>query len=127
MVSLRDKFKYISCQNGRFFEETYHFLSLRGAKRRGNLKVIGMTSRGEAREHGVRSEAYNTGQNGIHIIRNTRQTAMPRVVFAHFVTFLHISLRDGAPVRQRLPRRAHMRPPRNDKFDRLCEKTGRWF
>ena len=86
-----------------------------------------MAPRGEAWEHGVRSEPYNTGQKGIHIIGNTRQTATPRVVFARFVTFLYISLRDAMPVRQRLPRRAHMRPPRNDKLDRFCEKTGRWF
>ena len=34
-------------------------MSLRGAKRRGNLKVGGMASRGEAREHETRKDANN--------------------------------------------------------------------
>ena len=37
------------------------------------------------------------------------------------------SFRDSVSFRQRLPRRAQkMRPPRNDKFDRVCWKTKRF-
>ena len=35
------------------------FVSLRGAQRRGNLKVKGMASRGEAREHEAKGNPYH--------------------------------------------------------------------
>ena len=51
----------ITAKNGkRLFSKQIrpNFVSLRGAQRRGNLKVEGMASRGEAREHEAKRNPY---------------------------------------------------------------------
>ena len=117
------------------------FVSLRGAQRRGNLKAEGMASRSEAREQKT-TESPNFGSSRSDttaaLLRKRHFTrANACISRAQYLSHdqrsyftaqpCRASFRDAVSFRQRLPRRAQkMRPPRNDKFDRVCWKTKRF-
>ena len=78
-----------------------NFVSLRGAQRRGNLKVRGTASRGEAREWETKRNPYHKNMD------SQRRSAFPLFTPRFcFVPPYHSSLRDGESFRLRLPRRA---------------------
>ena len=87
---------------------------------RGNLKVKGMASRNEAREWETRQKPYHK-KHGY----TASFCFLSLYLWFCFVTRNHSSFRDDKSIRLRLPRRAQkLRPPRNDKIDRLDRKHG---
>ena len=72
-----------------FYENLPFFVSLRGAQRRGNLKVKGMASRVEAREHEAKRNSYHK-KHGIRCI-----VLLPRSLFQGSVSFRATIVRYG--------------------------------
>ena len=95
-------FKHFGNKSGRFYCKTYHFCVIARPQRgRGNLKVWGMASRGEAREYVARGKPYHKNMDSLR--RFASSLFIPRFCF---VPSYHISLRDDKSHRLRLPRRA---------------------
>ena len=99
--------------------KTFHFRVIARPQRgRGNLKVEGMESRGEAREH----EARRNTHNGSRKTGNTAQSAFS-ASFSDSGSFRFIMPRSGMPPRSvKDCRVGRTRPPRNDKTDRFVGK-----
>ena len=76
-------------RNGRFLRKPSIFVSLRGAQRRGNLKVKGMASRVEAQEHEAKRNPYHK-KHGIRCI-----VLLPRSLFQDSVSLRATIVRSG--------------------------------
>ena len=136
-------FKHFGNKNGRFYCKTYHFCVIARPQRgRGNLKVIDMDSRSEARERTTTTKSRNSESSRSdttaallrkrHFTRANACISRARYLSHDQRSYFtakpcRASFRDAVSFRQRLPRRAQkMRPPRNDKSDRVCWNTKRF-
>ena len=117
-VSLRIVFRTFRSENCSVFQQNLSDLSLRGAQRRSNLKVEGVASRGEAREHEAKRNTYHKKQEICCIV------SRPLSPFQGSVSFRATIVRYGMTNRSvKDCRVGRTRPPRNDKFGRFCGKT----
>ena len=95
-----------------------NFVSLRGAQRRGNLKVECMASRGEAREHVAKRNPYRKKQEIRCFVLRLHS------LFQGSVSLRATIFRSGIANRiVKDCRVGRTRPPRNDKSGGFCGET----
>ena len=121
------RFKFVSLRGRRaavaiLKPKVWHSLAKHGIRNRQNPEIL--NRHGATPHRRISGSAISRGRTPAFPVRSIFHTIKDRISRR---SSGRASFRDAVSFRQRLPRRAQkMRPPRNDKSDRVCWKTKRF-